>query len=266
MDCSRRRKRCSRQVVWKHLKVFFRAGSCLCDVNVDIGKVCADSILAVGCDEDVKTKWEFERAQLLATGATTKGLSESHAGLRTNPAAVQSTEPCVPGSLWSFCHSSDALAAEGLSSPPWICVWASSHTFTALCSNGPFLCEHQSLLKIRTMEQVGSCSEGSEPWQCQLCPVGRDWHPAGPHSKFLSLVPACSPIMTTPESKTKVSKHWCEGNWFHRQKLATNTLIFFLEFANFLLCISVVHKKYYLQYKVVATFFLCFIFSAIFSS
>lgn len=61
------------------------------DVNVDIGKVCANSILPVGC-EDVKTKWEFERAQLLAAGATTKGLSENHSGLRINPAAVQSTE------------------------------------------------------------------------------------------------------------------------------------------------------------------------------
>lgn len=31
----------------------------MCDVNVDIGKVCANSNLPVGCDEDVKNRVEF---------------------------------------------------------------------------------------------------------------------------------------------------------------------------------------------------------------
>lgn len=123
-----------------------------------------------------KTKWEFERAQLLATGATTKGLSERHSWLRLDPAAVQK----VPVSLWAWLgacvHSLMAwmvLLQRGCPLLPGEVLWASSHVFTILCSNGPFPCEDQSLLKIsRSMEQVGSCSEGSEPGSTSIAQRG----------------------------------------------------------------------------------------------
>lgn len=109
-------------------------------MNVDTGKVCASSILPVGCDEDVQTKWEFERAQLLATGATTKGLSERHSGLRINPAAEHSAL-CPWEGAGACVHSVtgwDGATERGFPLLPGDVLGASSLLFTVLCRNGPF--------------------------------------------------------------------------------------------------------------------------------
>lgn len=201
----------------------------------------------------LKTKWEFERAQLLATGATSKGLSESHSGLRLNPAAVHKV----------LCPWEPILSLPGV-----VLLQGALLLSLDMCCEHPLPCSLHSAVMVPSPVRTRACWKSIDLWNTwdpavrDLSPERRDWHPAVPHSKFLSLVPTCS---ATSRSITKVSKLWCEENCFDRLTLATNTSYSFLEFAIFLLCILAAHKKYYLHYKVVTILFLCFIFSANFS-